>query len=298
MATETATVPVVSRIPNEIIDEILNHLIADSGSSGDDCFPKRSLRSYSLVSKSWVPSCRRHLFHTITFTPRNIAKWLETFPVPEESPACYVKDLRLSFGGHRGAPKGFFKHTPWFTNAEKMTVKGNVIFPSPGISQYTKLPQSVTSLTIEGSKIDLVQMRDIMAHLPNLNDLILSGTIVVRFRKLLLGLGTVLKGRFSGELRIWEGYAGEELVDMLLEIPTGLHFTKLCISANPACLIQTVRLAEACCETLVNFSYSGFIQGKSRVPPPPHRALPFLDSSLVNINLSDLLVSVVLASVH
>lgn len=144
-------------------------------------------------------------------------------------------------------------------------MKGNVVVPSPGISLYARLPQSVTSLTIEGGKIDLVQMRDIMAHLPDLNDLVLSRTIVVRFRKLLPGLG-----RFGGELRIWEGYTGEEFVDMLLEVSTGLRFTKLGISGNPACLVQTVRLAEACCETLVNFSYSGSIQGiyKSRVPSP------------------------------
>lgn len=149
-------------------------------------------------------------------------------------------------------------------------MKGNVVVPSPGISLYARLPQSVTWLTIEGGKIDLVQMRDIMAHLPDLNDLVPSGTIIVRFRKLLPGLGTVLRGRFGGELRIWEGYTGEEFVDMLLEVSTGLCFTKLGISGNPACLVQTVRLAEACCETLVNFSYSGFIQGiyKSRVPSP------------------------------
>lgn len=264
VATETDTVPVVSIIPTEIIDEIFDNLIADSGSGDHDDSLQRSLRAYSLVSKSWVPSCRRHLFHTITFTSRNVARWLETFPVPEESPAWYVKDLRLSFGGHRGPPGEFFKHIPWFTNAEKMSV---MPFPSLGVSLYGKLPRSVTSLTIEEGEIDLVQMRDIMAHLPDLNDLILSGTIVVRCKKPLPGLGTVLKGRFGGELKIWEGYTGKELVDMLLEVPTGLHFTKLCVSGNPARLVQTVRLAEACCESLVSFSYSGFAQGKSHVLP-------------------------------
>jgi len=54
------------------------------------------------------------------------------------------------------------------------------------------------------------------------------------FRKLLPGLGTVLRGRFSGELRTKNGNTGEEFMDMLLEIPTGLHFTE---HVDCACLL-------------------------------------------------------------
>ena len=50
VATETATVHATSIIPTEIIDEILDHFIADSGPYDDSL--KRSLQSYSLVSKS------------------------------------------------------------------------------------------------------------------------------------------------------------------------------------------------------------------------------------------------------
>ena len=96
VATKTATIPVVFIIPTEIIDEILDHLITNSGSGDHSDSLQRSLRSYSLVSKSWVPLCRRYVFHTIVFTSRNVVRWLETFPVPEESLACYVKDLMMS----------------------------------------------------------------------------------------------------------------------------------------------------------------------------------------------------------
>ena len=271
-ATETATVPVVSRtpqdprIPNEILDEILNHLIADSGSSGD------SLRSCSLVSKSWVPPCRRHLFHTIIFSSEDVAKWLKTFPVPEESPAHYVKDLRFLLGGHYGAPEKFSKHTPWFINVEKIALTMNTTSPPPRTSFPARLPQSVTSLTIKagGSGVDLMQMRDIMARLPNLNDLKLSGPFVVwsKSKKRLPGLGTVLRGRFCGELQIRNGHTNEYIVDMLLEVPTGLHFTKLHVHADCACLLQTVRLAEACCETLVNLLFSCAIYFGKLSPRP------------------------------
>ena len=270
--------PQCPRIPNEILDKILNHLIADSSSCDD------SLRSCSLVSKSWVPSCRRHLFHTIIFSSGDVAKWLKTFPVPQESPAHYVKDLRFLLGGHYGAPEKLSKHTPWFANVEKLVLTMNTTSSSSRTSFPARLPQSVTSLTIKagGSGVDLTQMRDIMVRLPDLNDLILSGPFVVqsKFKKRLPGLGAGLRGRFGGELQIRNGYTDEYIVNMLLEIPTGLHFTKLHVHADRACLLQTVRLAEACCETLVNLLFSCAIYFGKLSPLP------------------DLLVSLVPISTH
>ena len=68
-----------------------------------------------------------------------------------------------------------------------------------------------------------------------------------------LGLGTGLRGRFGGELQLRDKYTVSE---KLLEVPTGLHFTKIYIYVDFPCLLQTVRLAEACCKTLVDLSYS------------------------------------------
>jgi len=271
VATETATVHTASIIPTEILDEILDHFIADSGPDDDSL--KRSLQSYSLVSKYWVLSCRRYLFHTIIFSSGDVAKWLKTFPVPEESPAHYVKDLRFLLGGRYGAPEKFSKHIPWFTNVERVVLTMDTTSSPRRIFSPLSLPQSVTSLTIGagGSGVDLMQMREIVAHLPILNDLILSGCFIVRseFKKLLPGLGTGLRGRFGGELRIRDGYTDEYIVNMLLEVPTGLHFTKLHVRASRACLLQTVRLAEACCETLVDLLFSYICTGKSSPLPDP-----------------------------
>jgi len=112
--TETATIP---RAPQEIIDEILGHLATDSEAV-------TSLRSCSLVSKSWVPTCQQHLFHTITFTSWKTHKWLKVFPVPEESPAHYVRDLSIRFGGRRCVPGELFQSTPWVWNVRKVSLLG------------------------------------------------------------------------------------------------------------------------------------------------------------------------------
>ena len=131
---------------------------------------QRSLQSCSLVSKSWVPSCRRYLFHTIIFTSRDVNKWLKTFPMPEKSPAHYVKDLRFSLGGRCGAPDNFSKHTPWFTNVEKMALKANMMFPSRVVGgretlersfDFSRFPrlQTVTSTSVGSRDLSIISLR-------------------------------------------------------------------------------------------------------------------------------------------
>ena len=257
----TSTKPGVTiKLPQEIIDEILDHLTADSD--------LRFLRSCALVSKSWVESCRRHLFYTILFTSKDMAKWLKAFPVPQQSPARHVRDLRFSLGGYYGAPEEFFRCTPWFTNVKKMTLLGHGGFRPLLMPLSVRLPQSVTSLTINTDTIALTQIRDVMAQLPNLDDLSLSGSVVVD-RGTLPWMGAILRGRFGGQLRLLKGHANPDVVNMLLEVPTGLHFTEVEVRGTYECLLSTVRLAESCAKTLVKLSYAVSFHGKSHPPPPP-----------------------------
>ena len=185
-----------------------------------------------------------------------MARWLETFPVPEESPAHYVRDIRFSTGVYDDVPEKFFEHIPWFTNVERVTFLEDRTFRTLWVAPFWRLPQSATSLTIgPHMSTGLVQIRDIMAQLPNLDDLSMSGSLFAD-RRTLLGIGTVLKGRFGGHLQLLRGCACGDILGMLLEIPTGLHFTEVEIGGWEECLFSTVRLAEACAETLVRLSYT------------------------------------------
>jgi hypothetical protein len=131
-----------------------------------------------------------------------------------------------------------------------------------GIPSFMRLPLSVTSLSIMDAKsVTLLEIRDVMAQLPNLNDLCLSGP----FRgHQLQGIGTVLKGKFGGRLQLHKlgrrSYEG--VVNMLLEAPAGPHFTEVDILSVGECLSYTVRLAEACGKSLVKLSYVVDEQGK------------------------------------
>ena len=239
---------VLSRIPQELVDEILDHLSTDPDSS-------LSLRSCVLVSKSWVPSCRRHLFYTIQFTPRRIVRWFETFPVREESPAHLVRHLHLSVETYNSVPEECFDYTSWFTNVERVSMLRRVeIYQWLSLPSFWRLPESATSLTIEGdTAITLKQIRIIMLSLPNLEDLSLSGYPGSRASS---ESGTTLRGRFGGQLQLFYGTACSGIADMLLEVPTGLHFTEVRIRGSNECLLPAVRITEACAKTLVRLSFT------------------------------------------
>ena len=73
-----------SHLPAEMLDHVVDHL--------HDA--RDALRNCCLVSKSWVPRARKHLFADIWFpTATRIQSWKATFPDPSTSPACYANAL-------------------------------------------------------------------------------------------------------------------------------------------------------------------------------------------------------------
>ena len=114
----------------------------------------------------------------------------------------------------------------------------------------------MTSLTIDADAVTVAQIRDVTVQLPNLDDLSLSGSIFVLDRRVLVGIGTVLRGRFGGRLQLLKGHVDKDVMNMLLEIPTGLHFTDVQIRGTRERPLSTVTLAEACSKTLVKLAYT------------------------------------------
>lgn len=251
-------------IPQDIVDEILDHLAADSDISGSlrTC-TSASLQACALVSKSWVQSCRRHLFRIVIFTSRNVDRWPKTFPVPEESPAQHVRDLRVWTGGRCGVPENLFEFTQCFSKLEKISLIGYGGTPLPRRPSLWKLPQSVVTLFVNTDAITLGQVRDIMVQLPNLDSLTFSGILAVMDRRELPGIGSAVGGRFGGKLMLYREEDGEDVVNMLLEIPSGLHFTEAWIYCQREHLHSTVRLIEALGQTLVKLSHKVASDGKS-----------------------------------
>ena len=70
------------RLPPELLDHVLDLLR----------YEKRVLGSCCLVSKSWIPRTRKHLFANVRFEiERDLESWKKVFPDPSTSPTCYTK---------------------------------------------------------------------------------------------------------------------------------------------------------------------------------------------------------------
>ena len=134
-----------------------------------------------------------------------------------------------------------------------------------------KLPRSVTSLGVFTSPVTLMQIRDIMAQLPNLDNLWLGYPTVVD-KGASSAIGSILKGSFGGRLILSEECVNnlgvqnmllEGVANTLLEVPTRLHFTEVEIYGTHEDFPSTVRLVEACGKTLVKLAYSASPHGNS-----------------------------------
>lgn len=76
-----------SHLPQEISDYVVDLLHGES----------KPLRNCCLVSKSWVPRARKHLFGEVAFRSLGDLKaWKESFPDPVNSPAYYTHSLFIT----------------------------------------------------------------------------------------------------------------------------------------------------------------------------------------------------------
>jgi hypothetical protein len=72
--------------------EMLGHIVDNLHDTED------ALRNCCLVSKSWVPRTRKHLFADIKFpTKANLRSWKKTFSDPSTSPAHYANTLSIGY---------------------------------------------------------------------------------------------------------------------------------------------------------------------------------------------------------
>jgi len=252
-------------VPQDIIDEILDYLFTGSFADGSLYGSTiTSLQACALASKSWVQPCQRHLFCIVEFTSGNVDRWPKTFPVSEESPAHHVRDLRVWMGGKDCAPERVFEFTQCFSELEKISLIGYGWAPPSRTPSLWKLPHSITTLFVNTDAITLVQVRDVTVQLPNLDSLTLLGTLAAMDRRELTGIGTALRGRFGGKLILYSEDDCKDIINMLLEILSGLHFTDAWIYYKREHLLSTVRLVEAFSQTLVRLSHKLASQGKSR----------------------------------
>jgi hypothetical protein len=270
-STKTAGDP---RVPQELVDEVLDHLADDV----------RTLRSCSLVAKSWNYSSYRHIFNRISFTATDVTKWNKAFPNPEHSPARHVRDLSFRFI-HRDVSIDFADRMPYFSNVQKLTLSGRTVVDPGFLSALGQLPPSTRSVDINFSKILNTHIISVMRQLPNLDDLSLmsqewGGPIPP-------GSGRLIQGKLSGKLRLRRQFAHRDLLNTLMEIPIGPQFTEVEIrDARIHCFPATLELVSACHDTLTKLHFSTLVLGNPSRSLTPNQVAEICQSNIALVNPS------------
>ena len=224
-----------------------------------------TLRLCSLVGKSWIYPSRRHIFNSVFFTASDITKWNKTFPDSEHSPAGHVRDLSFCYI-QPDVPIHFADRMPYFSNVQNLILIGRAALDPGFISALGQLPLSIRSVDITFSKILNAHIMSVMQQLPNLDNLSLlsqewGGPIPP-------GTGKLIQCRLNGKLRLRRQLAHHDLLNTLMEIPTGLQFTEVEIrDARMNCLPATLKLLGTCHDTLTKLHFSTLVQGDSSAYP-------------------------------
>lgn len=81
-------------LPTELVDEILSHLPSND---------KESLRSCSLVAKSWPDLCQKRLFETVCISPDTCQSWLSNISPTNTELLRHVRELTYVIRGRWGS---------------------------------------------------------------------------------------------------------------------------------------------------------------------------------------------------
>ena len=159
------------RLPAELLDHIID-LLHDS---------KNALENCCLVSKSWVPRARKHLFADIEFSPtKSLKSWKAMFPNPSTSPACYAKALLVKYPLAVGAPDaeewGWISTFTCIEHFEADTFRMDADLPPISLVPFYGLPPCLKSLHLSFRVVPSSQVFGLIYSFPLLEDLSLTSS--------------------------------------------------------------------------------------------------------------------------
>ena len=242
-------------LSEELLDDIVDFL---HGS-------RDALKSCSLVSKSWVPRARKHLFAEIKFsTTESLRSWGSTFSDPSTSPACYSRILLV---GRPPLESVAANGEEWrwiqtFTRIQVLDLDTNVINPSQlpiTLLQFYGFSPGLKTLRLAFRAFPSSQVFGLILSFPLLDDLrvVVSCTwIESRPRNTVSGdqaiaLQSLVSPPFTGFLELDLKTGLDFLASWLLSLPGGLHFRSLHLTLNrQSNAVPATALVEGCSSTL------------------------------------------------
>ena len=236
----------MSSLPPEILDLVLNHVRDEP----------ITLRACCLVSKSWVPWARIHLFARVVFnSPQLFKLWMKAFPDPFDSPAHFTRALRLS--GPEMVSFAVFHACPWvrsFSHVVELQV--TTIGAGDGQISFTQLhgfSPTLKILSLIYPAVALPQVLDFICSFPLLEDLSLfSSSHSEGDDPLDKWDAPPTLPKFTGSLHL----SGKNLylIRKLLDLPGGLRFSKITMSCPFESGDLKEELVSMCSKTLESLS--------------------------------------------
>ena len=250
------------RLPAEILDHVVDHL------HGTD----EALRNCCLVSKSWIPRSRKHLFADIRLpTEESLRSWKETFPDPSISPARYAKTLSVRYPQVVAAAEA----DNWirgFSRVVRFTMNSHIdsgervrsLVPFHGFSPVIK------SLHMYIPALPPSRIFNLILSFPLLENL------VVAIREAWADGDDSPEGdetptaaqppnptTFAGSLELYLKGGMNPLAHRLLSLPGGIHFQKLTLTwIRDEDILTTTALMEGCSRTLKFIDITSDFLGK------------------------------------
>ena len=249
-------------LPAETLDNIVDFL-HDT---------KRALRNCCLVSTSWTPRTRRHLFAEIRFaTVEMLQSWKETFPDPSTSPARYTKTLIIGcpyvVTAADAEPGG------WITGFSRVVHFGACSLDAFAMYFHgftvTLVPFHGFSPVVKSLHMTFIfnfppQLFDLILSFPLLEDLTVNVEIGSSNDELPTAAQLSNLPPFTGSLELRRGGGIKPIARRLLSLPSGIHFRKLALGwFNEEHLTLIMRLVAECLDTLESFDITCNTRGKS-----------------------------------
>jgi hypothetical protein len=239
VACGTAMLPY---LPPEILDLITDHLRDEP----------TTLEACCLVSKSWVPRTRRHLFAHVKFGPfqetTSLEWWMTTFPDPSNSPAHYTRTLEIST---LTAVKAATTHgNAWVRSFNSIVTLEVNTEPWGGFDvslvRLHGLSPTLKSLCFDHPSFNLIQVIRLACSFPLLEDFLFNTP-----SDLAIDLGDPSTPPTSPKLTGSLVLKGQSafITRRLLDLPGGLHFTKIMMDFREP-MESVVNLVSRCSHTL------------------------------------------------
>ena len=236
-----------------LLPELLDYIVDSLRNEPAD------LKSCCLVSKSWIPRTRTHLFAQVAFSDKRLQSWKNLFPDPSTSPACYTKTLLIRLP--LPVTSADAKEGGWIPTFSRVTFFG-VDDPlwhgdkrAASLALFHGFSPTLKSLHVTCGVFQPSRILYLVHSFPLLKNLAFASraidTLASNFDERLITTQSPTPSRFTGSLKLSLEGGMDPFAHHLLSSPGSIHFRRLDLQwCRENDVSSTGVLVEECCSTL------------------------------------------------